>query len=154
MVEHFGPGVVHAYMQHVQDNAEEQVRRVLDVLNDGEFAIRWTTAARIKVEISIDKAARAAGSTSPAPAPQQESNFNAPSAVCRAAVLYVFRTLVDDDIPMNEGCLKPMEIIIPEGSMLSPRYPGRGGRRQRRDQPGITDTLFGALGVLAAPRAR
>ena len=127
--------VVQAYMQHVQDNAEESVRRVIDVLKDGALRLpRWTTARVIRVAITRRRDERAARrSTSPAPARSCANNFNAPSAVCMAAVLYVFRTLVDDDIPMNAGCLKPLEIVIPEGSMLNPRSAGGGGRRQRRD---------------------
>ena len=123
MVEHFGLEVVHAYMQHVQDNAEESVRRVIDVLKDGEFEYEMDVGARIRVRIAIDKAARGATIDFTGTSAQLPSNFNAPAAVCMAAVLYVFRTLVDDDIPLNAGCLKPLTVIIPEGSMLRPRYP-------------------------------
>jgi 5-oxoprolinase (ATP-hydrolysing) len=150
MIAHFGLDVVHAYMGHVQDNAEEQVRRVLDVLTDGSFTYALDSGAEVSVSIRIDKAARGAvvdfGDTSP----QQPNNFNAPSAVCRAAVLYVFRTLVDDVIPMNEGCLKPLEIRIPEGSMLNPRYPSAVVAGNVETSQIITDALYGALGVLAA----
>ena len=143
--------VVHAYMGHVQDNAEEQVRRVLDVLQDGAFAYELDDGAGRQGHASRSTRKRAAPrSTSPAPAPQQPSNFNAPSAVCRAAVLYVFRTLVDDDIPMNEGCLKPLDIVIPDGSMLSPRYPAAVVAGNVETSQCITDALYGALGVMAA----
>jgi len=150
MVDHFSLATVQAYMQHVQDNAEEQVRRVLDVLNDGEFCYPMDSGAEIKVRISIDKQARAATADFTGTSPQQDNNFNAPSAVCRAAVLYVFRTLVSDDIPMNEGCLKPIKIVIPDRSMLSPVYPGAVVAGNVETSQCITDTLYGALGVLAA----
>jgi 5-oxoprolinase (ATP-hydrolysing) len=149
MIAHFGLDVVHAYMGHVQDNAEEQVRRVLDVLKDGGFTYALDSGAEVSVSIRIDKAARSAVVDFGATSPQQPNNFNAPSAVCRAAVLYVFRTLVDDVIPMNEGCLKPLEILIPEGSMLNPRYPAAVVAGNVETSQIITDTLYGALGVLA-----
>ena len=150
MVAHFGLDVVHAYMEHVQDNAEEQVRRVLDVLTDGRFVYPLDDGSRIAVAITIDKAARTARIDFTGTSPQQPSNFNAPSAVCRAAVLYVFRTLVADEIPMNEGCLKPLDIVIPEGSMLSPVYPAAVVAGNVETSQCITDALYGALGVLAA----
>ncbi len=150
MVAHFTLPVVRAYMRHVQDNAEESVRRVLDVLKDGRFEYEMDSGARIVVSISIDKAAREATIDFTGTSAQQPSNFNAPSAVCKAAVLYVFRTLVDDDIPMNAGCLKPLHIIIPEGSMLSPRYPAAVVAGNVETSQTVTDALFGALGVLAA----
>ena len=150
MVGHFGLDVVQAYMQHVQDNAEESVRRVLDVLTDGRFVYPLDDGSRIAVAVAIDKAARSARIDFTGTSPQQNSNFNAPSAVCRAAVLYVFRTLVDDEIPMNEGCLKPLEIVIPEGSMLRPAYPAAVVAGNVETSQCITDTLYGALGVLGA----
>ncbi len=150
MVDHFGLDVVQAYMQHVQDNAEEQVRRVLDVLTDGEFTYPLDDGSQIQVRIGIDKAQRSAVVDFTGTSPQQPSNFNAPSAVCRAAVLYVFRTLVEDDIPMNEGCLKPLDIVIPDGCMLSPSYPAAVVAGNVETSQCITDTLYGALGVLAA----
>ena len=150
MIEHFGLDVVHAYMGHVQDNAEEQVRRVLDVLKDGAFAYPLDDGSRVAVEIRIDKASRSAEVDFSASSAQQPNNFNAPSAVCRAAVLYVFRTLVADAIPMNEGCLKPIKIVIPEGSMLHPRYPAAVVAGNVETSQIITDTLYGALGTLAA----
>ena len=150
MVRHFGREVVEAYMRHVQDNAEEAVRRVLDVLKDGSFAYETDDGAVIKVAISIDKRARSARIDFAGTSPQLATNFNAPSAVCKAAVLYVFRTLVDDEIPMNGGCLKPLSIAIPEGSMLSPRYPAAVVAGNVETSQGITDALYGALGVMAA----
>jgi 5-oxoprolinase (ATP-hydrolysing) len=150
MVEHFGLDVVHAYMRHVQDNAEEAVRRVIDVLKDGEFEVEMDVGARIRVRISIDHAARGATIDFTGTSAQLPSNFNAPSAVCMAAVLYVFRTLVDDDIPLNAGCLKPLNVIIPEGSMLRPRYPAAVVAGNVETSMAITDALYGALGVLAA----
>ena len=150
MVAHFGLPVVRAYMQHVQDNAEESVRRVLDVLTDGRFEYEMDSGARIAVRIAIDKAAREATVDFTGTSPQQPTNFNAPSAVCKAAVLYVFRTLVDDEIPMNAGCLKPIRIVIPEGSMLAPRYPAAVVAGNVETSQAVTDALYGALGVLAA----
>jgi 5-oxoprolinase (ATP-hydrolysing) len=150
MVEHFSLPVVRAYMKHVQDNAEESVRRVLDVLTDGRFEYEMDSGATIAVAISIDKARREATIDFTGTSPQQPTNFNAPSAVCKAAVLYVFRTLVDDDIPMNAGCLKPLHIVIPEGSMLRPSYPAAVVAGNVETSQTVTDALFGALGVLAA----
>jgi 5-oxoprolinase (ATP-hydrolysing) len=150
MVRHFGLDVVQAYMRHVQDNAEEAVRRVLGVLKDGAFAYETDDGAVIRVKISIDRAARRAVIDFTGTSAQLPTNFNAPSAVCKAAVLYVFRTLVDDEIPMNGGCMKPLEIILPEGSMLSPRYPAAVVAGNVETSQCITDALYGALGVMAA----
>ncbi|QEX15859.1 5-oxoprolinase [Hypericibacter terrae] len=150
MVGLYGLDVVWAYMGHVQDNAEEQVRRVISVLKDGRFTYPLDDGSQITVAITIDKPTRSARIDFTGSSPQARSNFNAPSAVCRAAVLYVFRTLVDDTIPMNEGCLKPLEIVIPEGSMLNPRYPAAVVAGNVETSQCITDTLYGALGVLAA----
>ena len=150
MVAHFTRPVVRAYMQHVQDNAEESVRRVLDVLHDGHFEYEMDSGATIVVTITIDRSAREATIDFTGTSAQQPTNFNAPSAVCKAAVLYVFRTLVDDEIPMNAGCLKPLHIVIPEGSMLYPRYPAAVVAGNVETSQTITDTLYGALGVLAA----
>jgi 5-oxoprolinase (ATP-hydrolysing) len=150
MVAHFGLPVVRAYMQHVQDNAEEAVRRVLDVLTDGHFEYEMDSGAVIVVTIAIDKAGRSATIDFSGTSAEQPTNFNAPSAVCKAAVLYVFRTLVDDEIPMNAGCLKPLRIIIPEGSMLAPRYPAAVVAGNVETSQAVTDALYGALGVLAA----
>jgi 5-oxoprolinase (ATP-hydrolysing) len=150
MVEHFGLDVVHAYMQHVQDNAEEAVRRVIDVLKPGEFSYEMDGGAVIRVKIDIDHAARSATIDFSGTSAQLPNNFNAPAAVCMAAVLYVFRTLVDDDIPLNAGCLKPLNVIIPEGSMLRPRYPAAVVAGNVETSQCITDTLYGALGVMGA----
>ena len=137
MVAHFSLPVVRAYMTHVQDNAEESVRRVLGALKDGTFAYEMDDGAVIRVSIKVDRARREATVDFTGTSSQRPTNFNAPSAVCKAAVLYVFRTLVDDEIPMNAGCLKPITIVIPEGSMLAPRYPapGRGCPRPGRLPP-------------------
>ncbi len=150
MVEQFGLETVHAYMRHVQDNAEESVRRVIDVLKDGEFTYALDNGAEIRVRVSIDRASRSAKVDFTGTSDQLDSNFNAPTAIARAAVLYVFRTLVDDDIPMNEGCLKPIEIVIPEGSMLAPVYPAAVVAGNVETSQAITDSLYGALGVMAA----
>ncbi len=150
MVEHFGLDVVHAYMRHVQDNAEEAVRRVIDVLKPGEFSYEMDNGGVIRVRISIDRVARSATIDFTGTSAQMPNNFNAPSAVCMAAVLYVFRTLVDDDIPLNAGCLKPLNVVIPEGSMLRPRYPAAVVAGNVETSQCITDALYGALGVMGA----
>ena len=150
MIDHFGLATVHAFMGHVQDNAEESVRRVLDVLKDGDFAYQLDDGSVVRVAISIDRSARRACIDFTGTSDQQMSNFNAPAAVCKAAVLYVFRTLVADNIPLNAGCLKPLEIIIPEGSMLSPKHPGAVVAGNVETSQCIVDALYGALGVMAA----
>jgi 5-oxoprolinase (ATP-hydrolysing) len=150
MVDQFGLGVVQAYMQHVQDNAEEAVRRTLGVLSDGEFEYAFDDGAKIHVQIRIDRVQRSARIDFTGSSPEQPNNYNAPESVTRAAVLYVFRTLVDDDIPMNAGCLKPLEIIVPEGSMLRPKYPAAVVAGNVETSQAVTDCLYGALGVLAA----
>jgi 5-oxoprolinase (ATP-hydrolysing) len=150
MVEHFGLDVVHAYMRHVQANAEESVRRVIGVLKDGEFDYPLDNGARIRVRIKISQDKRSARIDFTGTSPQLANNFNAPAAVCMAAVLYVFRTLVEDDIPLNAGCLKPLEVIIPDGCMLRPRYPAAVVAGNVETSQCITDALYGALGVLAA----
>ena len=150
MIEQFGLDVVHAYMRHVQDNAEEQVRRVIDVMADGEFAYPLDEGGTIRVKIGFDKEKREATVDFTGTSAQRPTNFNAPSAVCRSAVLYVFRTLVDDNIPLNEGCLKPINIVIPEGCMLAPEYPAAVVAGNTETSQAVTDALFGALGVLAA----
>jgi 5-oxoprolinase (ATP-hydrolysing) len=150
MINQFGLDVVHAYMRHVQDNAEEQVRRVIDVMQDGEFTYPTDEGAVIKVKISFNKENRSAIVDFTGTSDQRPSNYNAPSAVARSAVLYVFRCLVDDKIPLNEGCLKPIEIIIPEGCMLAPKYPAAVVAGNVETSQVVTDTLFGALGVQAA----
>jgi 5-oxoprolinase (ATP-hydrolysing) len=150
MVDHFTLETVNAYMRHVQDNAEESVRRVLDVLNNGAFCYQLDQGHRIQVAITIDEKKRKAVIDFTGTSDQVGSNFNAPSAVCIAAVLYVFRTLVDDDIPLNAGCLKPLKIIIPDGCMLNPRYPAAVVAGNVETSQSITETLYGALGVMAS----
>jgi len=150
MVAHFGLGVVRAYMRHVQDNAEECVRRVIGVLKDGEFAYEMDNGAVIRVRIAIGADKRSATVDFTGTSAQLESNFNAPTAVTYAAVLYVFRTLVDDDIPLNAGCLKPLNVVIPEGSMLNPRSPAATVAGNVETSQCITDAIYGALGVMAA----
>jgi 5-oxoprolinase (ATP-hydrolysing) len=150
MVETFGLDVVKAYMGHVQDNAAEMVRRVLDRLHDGEFAYPMDQGCAIKVRITVDKAARRATVDFTGTSPQRTDNFNAPMPVTRAAVLYVFRVMVDDDIPMNAGCLKPIDIVIPRQSMLSPEYPAAVVAGNVEVSQAVTNTLFGALQAMAA----
>jgi len=150
MVEHFSLPVVQAYMQHVQNNAEEAVRRVIDALHDGEFTYAMDNGASVKVSIRIDARARSATIDFTGTSAQQPNNFNAPVSVTRAAVLYVFRTLVDDEIPMNAGCLKPLHILVPPGSMLNPRAPAAVVAGNVETSQVVTDCLYGALGVLAA----
>lgn len=149
MVAQFSIDVVHSYMGHVQDNAEEAVRRVLDVLKDSEFEYLLDSGAKICVKISIDKEHRAATVDFTGTSPQNAENYNAPLSICRAAVLYVFRTLVGSDIPMNEGCLKPIKIVVPENTMISPSYPAAVIAGNTEVSQAITETLYGALGVLA-----
>jgi 5-oxoprolinase (ATP-hydrolysing) len=149
MVRHFGLDVVHAYMRHVQDNAEESVRRAITGLADGSFRYEMDNGGVVQVAIRIDRAARGAVVDFTGTSAQLPNNFNAPSAVCMAAVLYVFRSLVDDDIPLNAGCLKPIEVIIPEGSMLRPRYPAAVVAGNVETSQCITGALYGALGLMA-----
>jgi 5-oxoprolinase (ATP-hydrolysing) len=150
MVAHFTQPVVDAYMQHVQDNAAESVRRVIDRLHDSEFAYEMDQGTVIKVKITVDKKKREATVDFTGTSPQQPTNFNAPEPVTRAAVLYVFRVMVDDDIPMNAGCLRPINIVIPKQSMLSPEYPAAVVAGNVETSQAVTDTLFGALNALAA----
>jgi len=150
MVEHFGLSVVQAYMGHVQDNAEESVRRVLDVLKDGSFTYAMDNGAEIKVAITIDRDHREATIDFTGTSDQDPGNYNAPLAICKAAVLYVFRTLVDDQIPLNEGCLKPLNIIVPPRTMINPQYPAAVIAGNTEVSQAITDALYGALGVLAS----
>ena len=150
MVAYFGLDVVRAYMGHVQDNAEEAVRRVISALKDGSFHYALDNGAHIDVVIRVDQAARSAEIDFTGTSGQLPNNFNAPSAVCMAAVLYVFRTLVDDEIPLNAGCLKPLKVIIPPGSMLNPHYPASVVSGNVETSTCITNALYGALGVMAA----
>ena len=150
MVEQYGLSVVQAYMGHVQDNAEESVRRVITQLKDGQFTLALDNGAQIRVAIRVDAAQRSAVIDFTGSSAQLENNFNAPTAVTMAAVLYVFRTLVDDDIPLNAGCLKPLRIVIPEGSMLNPRHPASVVAGNVETSTCITNALYGALGAMAA----
>jgi 5-oxoprolinase (ATP-hydrolysing) len=150
MCNHYGIDVVRAYMQHVQNNAEEAVRRVIGALKDSTFECEMDSGARIKVAIRIDRDRREATIDFTGTSGQRPDNFNAPRSVTRAAVLYVFRTLVDDAIPMNAGCLVPLQLIVPEGSMLNPRYPAAVVAGNVETSQIVTDCLYGALGVLAA----
>ncbi|MEZ5644063.1 MAG: hydantoinase B/oxoprolinase family protein [Burkholderiaceae bacterium] len=149
MVDQYGLDVVQAYMGHVQDNAEESVRRVITRLKDGAFTLLLDNGAQIQVAIRVDPGSRSATIDFTGTSPQQINNFNAPTAVCMAAVLYVFRSLVDDDIPLNAGCLKPLQVIIPPGSMLNPDPPASVVAGNVETSTCITNALFGALGVMA-----
>ncbi|BAP56240.1 hydantoinase/oxoprolinase [Thioploca ingrica] len=150
MVQHFGLEVVQAYMQHVQDHAEKAVRQLLTRLNNGEFRYELDDGAAIQVKITVDKPQQRAIIDFSGTSPQQATNFNAPIAVCKAAVLYVFRTLVNEDIPLNAGCLKPLQLIIPPGCLLNPTYPAAVVAGNVETSQYITDALYGALGVMAA----
>lgn len=150
MIEHYGLETVQAYMKFVQDNAEESVRKVINVLHDGSFTLDLDNGSQIEVTITINREERSAIIDFTGTSPQLENNFNAPSAVGKAAVLYVFRTLVQDNIPLNAGCLKPLKIIIPEGCMLNPHYPAAVVAGNVETSQNITDCLYGALGVMAA----
>ena len=150
MVAEFGLDVVQAYMRHVQDNAEESVRRVITRLKDGQFTLPLDNGAQISVAVKVDAQSRSATIDFTGTSPQQTNNFNAPTAVCMAAVLYVFRTLVDDDIPLNAGCLKPLKVIIPPGSMLNPNPPASVVAGNVETSTCITNALYGALGLMAA----
>ncbi len=150
MVAQFGRDTVAAYMRHVQDNAEESVRRVITALKDGEFTLALDNGARIHVKVTVHRAEREATIDFSGTSGQLPNNFNAPKAVTMAAVLYVFRTLVDDDIPLNAGCLKPLRVIVPEGCMLNPRPPAAVVAGNVETSSCVTNALYGALGVMAA----
>ena len=150
MVRYFTLPVVRAYMRHVQDNAAESVRRVIDRLHDSTFAVETDQGNKIKVRITVDKDRREATVDFTGTSPQQPSNFNAPEPVTRAAVLYVFRVMVDDDIPMNAGCLRPIRIIIPKKSLLSPEFPAAVVAGNVETSQEVTNCLFGALDAMAA----
>ena len=149
MVRQFGRATVLAYMGHVQDNAEEAVRRALTKLTSGAYSYAMDDGTTVAVRVEIDQERRSAVVDFAGTSPQAPTNFNAPVSVCRAAVLYVFRTLVDDDIPMNEGCLRPIDIRIPEGSLLNPNPGAAVVAGNVETSQVITDALYGALGVLA-----
>jgi 5-oxoprolinase (ATP-hydrolysing) len=146
----YGEDVVLAYMQHVQDNAEAAVRKAISKLRDASFAYEMDDGAVLRVRLAIDHASRSATVDFTGTSEQRPTNFNAPLSVCKAAVLYVFRTLLDTDIPMNEGVLKPLNLIVPEGSMLNPRYPAAVVAGNVEVSQYVTDALYGALGVMAA----
>ena len=150
MVVHFGLDVVQAYMGHVQDNAAENVARVVAELSDAAFELEMDQGCFIRVKITIDKTARIATVDFAGTSPQRDDNFNAPGPVTRAAVLYVFRVLVNAAIPMNAGCLRPVRILVPDGTMLSPRFPAAVVAGNVEVSQAVTNCLFGALGTMAA----
>ncbi|MBB3660378.1 5-oxoprolinase (ATP-hydrolyzing) [Rhizobium sp. BK650] len=150
MIALFGEDVVDAYMGHVQDNAAESVRRVLDRLPDGEFSYEMDQGCKIAVKISIDREKREATVDFTGTSQQRPDNFNAPAPVTRAAVLYVFRVLVEADIPMNAGCLRPIRIVIPEGTMLTPKYPAAVVAGNVEVSQAVTNCLIGAVGAMSA----
>jgi N-methylhydantoinase B len=150
MVAQYGLETVQIYMKFVQDNAEEAVRRAIDVLRDGSFTYQMDSGAQIQVKVTIHRETRSTTIDFTGTSQQLNSNFNAPKAVTQAAVLYVFRTLVDDNIPLNAGCLNPLEIIVPEGCMLNPTYPAAVVAGNVETSQAIVDALYGALGVMSA----
>jgi 5-oxoprolinase (ATP-hydrolysing) len=150
MVAQFGRETVAAYMKHVQDNAEESVRRVITALRDGAYEMELDNGARIVVKVTVHAERRAATIDFTGTSAQLPNNFNAPKAVTMAAVLYVFRLLVEDDIPLNAGCLKPLEVIVPEGCMLNPRPPAAVVAGNVETSQSVTNALLGALRVMAS----
>ncbi len=148
--ELYGADTITAYMRHVQDNAEEAVRKVIGALADGAFILPMDGGLEIRVAITVDRDRRCARVDFGGTSPQSDTNLNAPRSVTKAAVLYVFRCLVGDDIPLNAGCLKPLEIVVPEGSLLNPRYPAAVAGGNVETSQAVVDALFGALGVMAA----
>ncbi len=150
IVAQFGVDTVKAYMRHVQDNAEESVRQVIDYLSDGEADYELDHGAHIRVAIKVDKTARSALIDFTGTSAQHEGNYNAPLAVCHAAILYVFRTLVGADIPLNEGCMKPLQVIAPPGSMINPLYPAAVIAGNTEVSQSIAEALYKALGVIAS----
>ena len=149
MVAGCGLGVVRAYMAHVQENAAQAVRDVITRLTDGAFGYEMDNGATIRVKVTVDQAARTAVIDFTGTSRQQDGNFNAPSSVAMAAVLYVFRTLVDKDIPLNAGCLKPLSVIIPPGSMLAPEYPAAVAAGNVETSQAVTGALYAALAAMA-----
>ena len=150
MVDKYSLEVVQDYMKFVQDNAEESVRKVIDVLQDGEFTVQLDNQTTIHTKIKINKKTRSAIIDFTGTSPQLDNNFNAPFAITQSVVLYVFRTLVKDNIPLNDGCLKPLQIIIPKGSMLNPQYPAAVVAGNVETSQNIANCLYGALGIMAA----
>ncbi|WP_082827094.1 hydantoinase B/oxoprolinase family protein [Pseudovibrio sp. WM33] len=149
MTDHFGLETVQAYMGHVQDNAEESVRRVIEALSDSSYEYPTDQGSTIKVKITVDKDKREATVDFTGTSPMKENNFNAPEPVTRAAVLYCFRVMVEGHIPMNAGCLRPINIVVPEGSMLRPHYPAAVVAGNVETSQHITNALFAALGAMA-----
>jgi 5-oxoprolinase (ATP-hydrolysing) len=150
VIAHYGLEVVHAYMTHVMDNAEESVRRVIDTLHDSSFRCEMDDGHHVDVTISVDHQTRSARIDFTGTSATHPGNFNAPSAIAHAAVLYVFRCLVDDDIPLNAGCMKPLDVVLPDESMINPSYPAAVVAGNVETSQLIVDTLFGALGVMGA----
>lgn len=150
MVREFGLETIHAYMRHVRDNAAESVRRVIDRLSDSEFAVTTDQGTVIRVKITVDRESRTATIDFSGTSEAQPNNFNAPAPVTRAAVLYAFRVMVEQPIPMNAGCLEPIEIVIPEGSMLAPQYPRAVVAGNVETSQHVTNALFSALGALGS----
>jgi 5-oxoprolinase (ATP-hydrolysing) len=150
LVAQYGAGTVRAYMQHVQDNAEESVRRVITSLKDGEFTLPLDNGSAIRVAVRVEPLTRSACIDFTGTSAQLHDNFNAPRAVTTAAVLYVFRTLINDDIPLNAGCLKPLRIILPDACMLNPGPPAAVVAGNVETSMCVTNALYGALGVMAA----
>ncbi|HKK84831.1 MAG TPA: hydantoinase B/oxoprolinase family protein, partial [Roseovarius sp.] len=153
VVDHYGLDVVQAYMGHVQDNAEESVRRVIDRLKDGEFTYPMDIGSTIKVKVSVDHANRSATIDFTGTSPQNPGNYNAPRSICDAVVLYVFRTMVGGEIPLNQGCLKPLNIVVPDGSMLNPVYPAAVIAGNTEVSQATCNALYGALHVIAGSQA-
>ena len=150
IVRQFGLITVHSYMKHVQDNAKSAVQNALILLNGGKFKYLMDTGSQISVKISVNKKHRTATIDFTGTSCESPDNFNAPSAICKAAVLYVFRTLVDDDIPLNSGCLEPLKIIVPKNCLLNPSYPAAVVAGNVETSQCITDAIYGALGILAS----
>ncbi|MBX9879843.1 MAG: hydantoinase B/oxoprolinase family protein [Candidatus Obscuribacterales bacterium] len=150
LIARYGQQTVIDYMHYVQENAEESVRRAISNLKDGSFTTSLDDGSQITVKLSIDQKNRSAKIDFTGTSAQQATNFNAPAAITKAAVLYVFRTLVNDDIPLNEGCLKPLTLVIPECSLLSPKYPAAIVAGNVETSQAIVDCLYAAMGVLAA----
>ncbi|MDH5649930.1 MAG: hydantoinase B/oxoprolinase family protein, partial [Gammaproteobacteria bacterium] len=149
MIQQYGLTTVQAYMKHVQDNAETAVQKVIENLHDGEFSLTMDNGARIQVAVRVHKSEHRVTVDFTGTSPQQANNFNAPSAIAKAAVLYVFRTLVQDDIPLNAGCLKPINVILPKGCLLNPEYPAAVVAGNVETSQCIVDALYGALGIMA-----
>lgn len=150
MVEGFGLEVVQAYMRHVQDNAEACVRKVVRSLQDGSFTVKLDNGSHIQVALRVNRDTGDAELDFTGTSPQQPNNFNAPFAVTTAAVLYVFRTMVDDDIPINAGGLRPLKLIVPADSMLNPSYPAAVVAGNVEVSTCVTNALYGAMGVMGS----